>query len=444
MPLEPPRALLATAYQTITGLMRRRAVGDTGALAGAKYAGAGIGLVTAGLAARWLGPDPFGQAVLAISYCDLLLSLTGFKTSAVATHYLSALGASGKHDQAAAVFKLSVLAEIVTGTTAGLLAVGTAPWLVPWLFPGEQIETLVVTLALSLPFAGLLGAATAGLNATGRFRELAAFAVGERLTTLGLVVAALVAGLGAWGYLAARVLSRTAFNLVMLWHASRALRQNGVHRWWRASLSTVAHLRGQLQAFFGWNYVSVTCTGLMEQIPIMLLGRFAGSADAGYFSLGRSLVNVASYLETTLGQVTYPKLSAWSETLDPRTSIARAWRWSWRAGLPVALLIIVGALLLPIALPVALGAEYTPMVGGAQVLLIGASVSAVVFWVQPFYFANARIGQWTRLQLADTLAVIALMSLVVPAFGWLGLCWLVAVNRSLFRGTMAWLARRAA
>jgi len=443
MPNQSLRVRLAALSRTLAGLLSHRAVGDTGALAAAKYSGAAVGLVTAAVAARWLGPEPFGYAVLAISYCDLLTSLVSFKSVSVATHYLSAFGTSGKTQQAAAVFKLSVVTDVGSGTLAALLALSTAPWLVPRLFPDAPIETLVLTFALSMPFAGLLGASTAGLSASGRFRTLAVTTIAERATTLLLVVVSLVSGLGAWGYLLARMVGRSVFNLILLWQAGRALEQTGLGRWWRAPLGSVSHLRAELGAFFGWNYVSVTCNGLMEQVPLMLLGRFVGSADAGYFSLGRALVNVTSYLEATLGQVTYPTLSAWSETLDRRTSALRAWLWSWRAGLPVAVLILAGMLLLPYAIPLALGSDYVPMVGGAQILLFGPAATVIVFWIQPFYYANGRIGQWTRYQVVDTLLVLTLMPFVVPASGWIGLCWLVTVNRTLFRAVMAWSIRRS-
>lgn len=426
------------------GLLTVGALGDTGSLASAKYLSAGVGLVTSIVAARLLGPTDFGLAIVAIGYCELLSSLTGFKGASIATHYLSALAAAGKPESAAAVFKLSVVADLGSGTLASVLALVSVPLLVPWIFPGQPLMALISTFAFSLPFAGFLGTATAGLLATGRFRRLAVVTVGERLVTLALVVAAITGGWGALGYVVARMVGRSAFGLVMLWEATRSLGRVGLGQWWRVPLRRVAPLGSELQAFFGWNYVSVTCTGVLEQLPVVLLGRFGDVSHAGFYGLARNLVNVATYLEATLAQVAYPRLSGWSASMAPAEARRLAWRASRQMGIAVAAGLMLGVLALPTVVPAMLGEGYAPMVGGAQVLLLGAVISAAIFWVQPYYYAYGRIRLWTLARILDTAVVVALMLAVVPLLGWLGLCWLLAVNRGVFHILMAWLSGRDA
>jgi O-antigen/teichoic acid export membrane protein len=237
------------------------------------------------------------------------------------------------------------------------------------------------------------------------------------------------------------MVTRILMGLALITAASRALSRAGIGGWWRAPIRQIRHLAGELRAFFGWSYVSGTCTGLLEQVPLLLLGRFSGSASAGFFNVARSVFNVALYIETSLGQVVYPKFSA-ASTRPIAEALGRARRWTLYGGLPTAAAVAVAAALLPVALPLALGERYVPVVGGSQVLMLGGIISALVFWTQPLYYSYGRIGDWTKGLAADAVLVIGLAMFVVPSNGWLGLCWLLTINRIAFRLFMAYRISR--
>jgi O-antigen/teichoic acid export membrane protein len=420
---------------------RRQAVGDTGALAASKYAAAGLGLLTTLVAARWLGPSEYGVAVLAIAHCELLFALTSFKSVTVATHYISALRAEDKPGQAAAVVKLSLLLDVGMGILTALIAFGSVSRLVPWIYQSATIGPLIAAFALSLPFTGLVGTSTAALTAVGRFRWLAIVTVLDRFIMLALVVTALLLGGGVREYVVARMATQIIMGLVLLATASRALSQAGIGGWWRARLGRIGHLSGELRSFFGWSYLSGTCVGLMAQVPLLLLGRLAGSTSAGFFGVARNILNVTLYVETTLGQIVYPKLSA-ASTGTIAEVLGRARRWTLWGGLPTGVAVAAATALLPLALPVVLGERYVPVVDGSRILMLGAIVSASVFWVQPLYYSRGRIGDWTKSLAVDVVLVIALAVFIVPSYGWLGLCWLLAVNRGVFRLLMAFRITR--
>jgi O-antigen/teichoic acid export membrane protein len=431
-PLQRVRDLVVAA--------RTRTAGDAGSLVVAKYTAAAFGLATTVLAARWLGPSPYGLAALGISYCTLLSSLASFKGVTVATHYLSAFREGADRGRTGAICKLSLLLDVGAGLLAAMVALLSVRTFLPWIYPLASLGSLVTVYALCLPFIGLNGVSTAVLTSYGRFRWLAALIVFDAALTLILVGAVLAVGGGVREYVIARAVMEVVSGIAMFAVASKVLAGEGLGRWWRVPLGQIGHLREEIGAFFGWNYLLRTFQGLLDQAPLLIVGRMAGSIDAGYYSLACKVLDAATYLEGTFAQIAYPKLSARSALDDSRKAVRRGWRWTLEAGVPAAT--AVGALILvaPYLLPFVLGARYAPIVLGSQILLAGAFVGALLFWVQPFYLSYGRVGEWTRVMAVDTLLVLTLAFVVVPWGGWIALCGLIAINRGAVRSIMAWHA----
>jgi O-antigen/teichoic acid export membrane protein len=430
--LRPLRGLAAAA--------QTRAAGDAGTLVVARYAAAGFGLATTVLAARWLGPASYGLAALGISYCGLLSSLASFKGATVATHYLSVLRHGEHRNRIGAVCKLSLLVDVGAGFLAGLAALVSVRTFLPSIYPNAGIGWLVAVYAPCLPFMGLNGTSSAVLTSFDRFRWLAALIVLDGVLTVLLAGSVLAAGGGVRAYVIVRAITEVISSVTMFGVASTALTRAGLGPWWRVPLRRIGHLREEIRTFFGWSYLLRTFQGLLDKVPLLIVGRVSGSTDAGYYSLARNVLDVATYLEATFGQIAYPKLSARSTVDDSREASRRAWRWTLKGGVSAAAGVAVLILSAPVLLPAVLGARYAPIVLGSQILLTGALVSALLFWVQPFYLSYGRVGDWTTALAGDTILVLGLAFVVVPWTGWIGLCGLMAINRGVFRSAMAWRA----
>jgi O-antigen/teichoic acid export membrane protein len=162
------------------------------------------------------------------------------------------------------------------------------------------------------------------------------------------------------------------------------------------------------------------------------LGRVRGPEEAGFYRLATSLTTVGSYLESSLGQVTYPRLSVRCSEVDGENLSRMLRRWTLRGGFPVSVIVLLTIPLLPIVVPLIFGPGYSAMVLGAQVMMAGAAVSAVFFWVHSSFYALGKIGPWTKAYSLYTALVIGLAWFCIARWGFTGLAGLVALGKVLF------------
>jgi len=296
---------------------------------------------------------------------------------------------------------------------------------------------LAIAYAASFPLLSLRKTSAAILASWRRFRWLAGFQILNQATTLIVVLGLLLAGFGVPGMVLGTAIGHVTNGLMMMGAATYVLDREVGCSWWKASLDNVTPLRKELTIFFGWNYLMLTLSGIMEQVPLILLGRFRGPKEAGFYSLATTFVTVGSYMGSSLGQVAYPVLSArWGA--GERGSLNRTLKhWTLQGGFPVCLLMLLSVPLLPIVIPIAFSPAYNPMVLGTQVMTAAAAVSAVFFWLNSFYYASGRIGLWTKAYSLYTVFVVGLAWFCTQRWGFSGLASLVALGKVLFTVSMA-------
>jgi O-antigen/teichoic acid export membrane protein len=227
-------------------------------------------------------------------------------------------------------------------------------------------------------------------------------------------------------------LAQASIGLIMMIATTDLLLCEGLGTWWKASLKPVVSLKRELMGFFGWNYLSVTLSSLMGQLPVMLLGRFRGPEEAGFYRIATSIVTVSSYLQNALGRVAYPILSArWSieERENLRNSLKR---WTLYAGLPAGMSLILMIPLLPFLVILLFGSNYQPIITGAQVMMLSAAISTIFFWLSPFYYASGRISLWVKGYTLQAGLLTGLGWFIIQHWGFMGLAWLTASGQVLF------------
>ncbi len=424
-------------------LRRHPAATDAALLAGSQYAAAGLGFTTALLAARLLGPAEYGTAALLVAYPSLVWSIVAIKSISVTTRYLAVFQADQRHEDVRAVCKLgyaidlfaALVAVTVVAVTAALAGTTLLSRLRGPLWP-------CLLYAASLPVLSLAGTSGAILTCWRRFRWVAVVHILEKILTLVVTFGLIRAGLGAAGVVVGTVLGQSAGALLMTAVASALLRAAGVGPWWRGSFSRVAGLRRELGSLLGWNYVVVTVGGLIAQGPLLLLGGVRGPEEAGFYRLASSITTAGGYLEGALSRVVYPRLAERTRSVPAAVLLAECRSWSLRAGAPAAVLLLAAIVALPVAVPPVLGREYAPLVAGTQVMLAGAAVSAVLFWLQPLYYASGRVGAWAGASGVHAGLVLLLSWMVAPSAGFGGIAKVLGVGKIAACLALAGMAAR--
>jgi O-antigen/teichoic acid export membrane protein len=417
-------------------MLRRQMVRDAAFLAASQYVVGGLHFLLTVAAARLLGPADYGSAALVMAYPALILSLIDFKSKEITTRYIASFHAAGCKEELSSICRLGYLVDVLGGFAAFLLVSITFWWIAQHILNMPGMTWVAVAYAATFPILALRKTSGAILASWQCFGQLAGCQILTEGMTVAVVLALLVARLGVPGLILGMALGHVIVGVTMLGIASHVLRREGLGPWWRSPLGAIAPLRKELTAFFGWNYLMVTLNGTVTQVPLMLLGRLHSHEEAGFYRLAMSLMTAGSYLETTLVRVTYPVLSArWG--VGERQSLSETLRhWTLRGGLPGGALLILMIPLLPLAVPVVFGPAYTPMVGGAQVMLLAAAVSTVFFWLRSFYYAIGKINLWTKAYSLYTALVVGLGWWCVQGWGFAGLANLMAAGTILFTVSM--------
>lgn len=413
-------------------------------LTGSLYLSAGLGFLEAIIAARMLGPSEYGVAVLAIAYPTLLWSLASVKSVSAATRYVASFRATGQEEQLRAICKLGFGLDFLAALVTVALVAVTSSWVAQNVYRRPESTWLMIAYAASFPFFSLVGTSGAILSSWQKFRWLAAFQVLEPTVKFASVVSFLLAGFGAPGVILGAAFGQAVAGLAMGIAATYVPYRDGMGVWWKAQLDRVRPLRQELVHFFGWNYLLTTLSGLMALAPLMMLGRLRSPSEAGFFRLSTSLMTIGSSVESSLGRIAYPTLSArWGR--GERKGIENSLKqWTRQGGLLSGGFILLAVALLPFFVPLLFGPQYRPMVRGAQLMLAAAAVSATFFWLNPYYYASGRIRAFTLGYGVFTVLALLAGWFSIQRWGFLGMAAAAALGKALFTCVLANRANREA
>lgn len=426
------RALVGRARTLARASLASPAAVDTGLLVAAQYVASAIGLVTAVVAARLLGPTEYGLAAITVALPNLVLAVVAVKTEAVTIHYLSTFRRDRAIAETRALCKVGCAVDFAVGCVALLVVAAAVMSLDVGRIAGlADAPVLVVAYAGCFPLLSLASTGRAVLTAWGRFGTIAALRIADRLVALACTLTVIALGLGAAGIVLATAVSEAIAGVATLVVASAALSADGVGRWWRAPVSPVAALRGELARAFGWNNVVSTASGVLGQGPVLLLGAVRGPTDAAFLRLATAIVAVLGYVEAAMGRVVYPMLATGSGDV-----VARVRQWTLRRGLPVALGLLALVPLIPIGLPLVVGDAYASMVPGTQAMVAGAAASSLFFWLGSYHYAAHGIARWAKAHLAYTGILLGALWLLAPR-GFTAAALVLAAGRALFCTALA-------
>ncbi|GBC84989.1 hypothetical protein HRbin11_01429 [bacterium HR11] len=426
-------------------ILRHRLALGAGYLAAGQYTAAALNFLTNVVMARLLGPADYGLVALTVAYPTLLGSFVGVKSVSVITRYVAGFRATGERDKLRAVVKLGYGIDVLVSLLAFLLVSASAWWVAGHFYGRSDLARLMVVYAGSFPLVALAGSSWAVLSSWERFRILAVFEVLSPFVKLLLIIGLILAGRGVAGAVLGMAVAQAVVGVGMMVAAVQVMEKDGVGRWLGVSLKPVADIQREIGQFFGWNYLLVTLSGLVGQVPLMLLGRFRGAEEVGFYRLALSIVTVGSYINSSLGYVVYPALSARFASGGQEKALASIPRWTVRGGLPLGLFLGASILLFPILIPAVFGRPYAPAILATQVLMLGKIVSVIVFWLQSLYYAWGKVGTWVKGYFLYATVVVVGGWYVVPKWGVLGLAALIASTEALFLlGMLALALRRRA
>ncbi|WP_174302041.1 lipopolysaccharide biosynthesis protein [Caulobacter sp. S45] len=396
---------------------------DAGLYAGGLLFQQGIAFGVGVAAARWLGPQGYGQVSLARAIYGVAVILAPLGLDLSLLRRLGESGA-GRAAKVAQVQKLRQITWAVNLAVVAAMALAGAPWLQAHLYrqPGFALDLVIAFTAL--PFAADLAVLTAACRALDRVAQASLASLYLQPVVRTVALGGLLAlGLGARGVLAATAVGVAAANLVLaalLMRGRRPLRAEppapeppGV-----AGSGSPARLFG----YSGWMAAMLLTYGALKLVDVLVLGHFRPAREVGDYAAVSAIAQLICLYPTALSQTLGPTVAglyAAGSRRGVRRELGRYLRLSSLACAPL----LAGVAVFGPWLDLVFGARFRFDPWLCFALALGAYVSGVFGPMSVSLSMTGRHRPEFAILLTGALASLAGCLLLAPAYGGVGVAW---------------------
>ena len=378
----------------------------------AQITGQALGLVMTLILARRLGLVGFGEYALVSAVFYVANVGTTFGTDMVLVRDIAA-SRQTRTTAAATVVQLglSIVVVCVLWLAAPLFAAGH-----------HDVVTALRVISLSLLPGALYGVCTAVLRGMGMMRVYAVVGVASVAVPAAAVIALVPTGGGVVRTAVVLLAAQTAVG-VGAW-AFCVARVRGLAALPRSS-------RGEVRAMLRAS-APVGVLGLLgmayQRLPVIALGIVAGPAATSWFTCASRTVEASKTGHVGLFGAIYPALAE-AHVSDARDAAAlRDLRWSWRlcvglGGMVTVVLLLIG----PVLIERLFGHAFEPAIAALRILAIAVVPSTIATYRSLGLLAAHREATTLRILGASLLILVLTTAILLPAMGWIGVCWAVLV-----------------
>jgi len=406
----------------------RRIVKNSGYLFSSTVVTAAISMLQSILAARLLGVAAFGVLGIITMFTTVLNKVVSFRMSELVVKYVGQFSERGEQRQAAAVFKVAALTEIVASLLAFSLVWLLAP-LGAQFFAKDPSTVEWFRIYGLIVLANLIAESSTGLlQIYDRFRTFSVINIAQSLVTLAIVVIVYFSNGNFLGILIAYLVGKSigAFSLSSM-ALVEATRQWG-SGWWRVSIQLLRPKARELVNFAVNTNISASLSLITKDSELLWVAFLRNPLETGYYKVALALANIVQLPILPLPQATYPELSRevarknWNNTryVLRQGSILAG---SYTLAVTVGLLLIGKPLLQILYTP-----EYLPAYPALLILLVGFLVANTFYWNRVALLAIGLPDFPTKVNLVLALLKILGIILLVPVYGYLASAALLSLS----------------
>ena len=365
----------------------------------------GVRLLTSIILARLLTPADFGIVAVALVATTVLDQLKDVGTASAIIQR--------KEVDRVLLDTVFVLNLTLGAVFAGILAILAGP-VAAALGNADAASVIRVFAALMVvTAAGLVHQSL--LRRTMRFRQIAIITIVQTLTTAAVSLGSAFVGLTYWSLVLGTVVG-TVVGTVMLWFC---------HPWRPTWAFSFASLRSIWS--FSWNlFLTNVIYILWSQADKVIVGRFAGGAALGSYTMAQRLVSTP--LQTLYGVVGEVSFSAFARRQDDDAALRSGFT---RSAAVVALLTFpmlggIAAVAVPFV-SVVLGAKWSEVAPVIVALAPAGAVQSVTFNSAQIFFAKGRADWAFRWGLVHLVLLVPL-EIFGARWGVAGVAWAYAAG----------------
>ena len=350
------------------------------------------------LVARLLNPSDYG-----------LMALAGIWTGTIAMLAELGLGAAIIQFRDLEDRDLNSCFWLTMGVASGgyIALYVAAPAIAVW-FARPMLSDVLRVVGLTLPLTAIRIVPDSLLRKRLALDKVSKAEIVSVVVTIPVVLGMAWAGARVWALVAGALIAPLTQSLVAFWFV----------RWWPGMQVGGTRFR-EILYYSGATLGSNTCWALREQMDTVILGKVAGDAVLGIFSMAKQLAMLP--VSKVSGIVTQIAPAAYAELQDNRIVLCSFFLRNLRLVTSVCFPLCVGTILFADDLiQVMLTPKWLPSVPVLRILSIYALSASVVMLFPPVLMARYRAGllfQYMLLQL-----------ILMPIVFWIGAIWAGAVG----------------
>ena len=410
-------------------IFARKFVRNVGVLTVANLAGSALSVVQGIFVARWLGPELYGVTALVMTYPSLVYGFFDARSVSASVKFLGEYHARGDHDRALAMCKLGYSVDLAIACLTFLVLVLSADWAARSIAHNPAVAGLMILYGAALIPRALAGTSNAVLATFGRFPLIAFLELVTTCLRVALVVGLVLAGWQVAGMVWANAIAATVTGLLYGGVAWVLVRRTWGGSVLRGKLKALKGRRREIYSFLGYNDLIALSAMIPNQLDTILLGYFRNPTEVGFYKLAKSISNLTGYLLGPLKSVTYAELTRLWGLGEKRAFSQKVRKVAIWIGLPLGLLVMLGAAVMSFALPLMVGQVYIPAVAGTQLLFMGSAISLAFFWLRLIYLAQGHVRPLFIINCSVTVGFGLIYPLVIWQWGFIGACaWMLALN----------------
>jgi O-antigen/teichoic acid export membrane protein len=239
-----------------------------------------------------------------------------------------------------------------------------------------------------------------------QFRRLVGVNAVANIMSALVAIAMALAGMGVWALVARQLV---LFGMVAVLSTALCL---PVLRDHQPSVG-IAPRRKRAHGEERWFFLYAVARSVKDTAGFFVIGASANAGVVGLYSVASTIAMApATQFSQQIGKVLFAAAAQ-----QPETSRARTEQSVQLMSILMLPLLVVGILTAPTALPAAFGAEWKPMVGAFQVLLVAGVLDAIVNCIGEPLSGTGHMRFRAKVMVVRCLATLLALSILVPIGG---------------------------
>jgi O-antigen/teichoic acid export membrane protein len=434
----------------------RRVVKNSSYLFSSNVISAVLSLIQTFIAVRLIGVSDWGLIAVIQTFASNINRFLSFRMSEVVLRNLGPVLANDKKKEAAVLVKAAGLTEAITSIAAFIILLLLCPW-------ASRVFAKNVSTAPLFAFYGFIllsnlvvETSTGVLQATHRFNHLGRVNLIQSIITLSMIGGTYV--LFRWGslataphqvvlaaillaYVVAKTYMGTSFIIVALGELNRRLYPG----WWRIPLRELSNKRALITFALNTNLNGTVNLAFRDNIQLYQAALLS-LADAGYFKIAMTFIIPITMILDPFIAPTYAEISRTIARFEWKPTLRLLKRITAIAGGVVLAYWAAWALTGWWIIPTLYKPPASPAYPLLLILIAGYGFASIFQWNRSLFLSFGKAGYPILISTLIGVIELALMSYLVPTYGYLMLAlilsgyFIVSIGLITLRGL--WEVRR--